>query len=81
WTAHGVMLPGLGQDIENIATTTNQDWVSTVEHRIDEMATTYQSIWVLGYSLGGAIALQAVQGKPIEGLVLIAPFWKIDSVT
>lgn len=81
WTTHGLMLPGLGQDIGNIANTTNQDWVSAVQHFIDEMIAGYQEVWVLGYSLGGAIALQAVRGKPIDGLVLIAPFWKLDSVT
>lgn len=73
WTVHGVMLPGLGADIETLDTRTSQDWSDTVRQAAEELGRRHTTVLLVGYSMGGALALHAAKERP-DGLVLLAPF-------
>lgn len=75
WTVHGVMLPGLGADIETLDTRTSQDWSDTVRQAAEELGRRHTTVLLVGYSMGGALALHAAQQQRPAGLVLLAPFW------
>jgi carboxylesterase len=77
WTVHGLMLPGLGADIENLDKRTFQDWLEAVSQAVKDLAREHSVIVVIGYSMGGALALHAAVEQPPAGLVLLAPFWSL----
>lgn len=75
WTVHGVMLPGLGADIESLETRTSRNWSDTVRQAGEELKRHHSHVLLVGYSMGGALALQAAKHQRPAGLVLLAPFW------
>jgi len=80
WTVHGLMLPGLGADITNLDKRSCQDWSNAVRQAVDELRRTNSVIIVVGYSMGGALALHSANELQPAGLVLLAPFWSFDLV-
>ena len=75
WTVRGLMLPGLGADIEKLDQCTSQVWLDAVQQAIEELKRQYRVILLVGYSLGGALVLNAALEQRPDGLVLLAPFW------
>jgi carboxylesterase len=75
WTVHGLMLPGLGADIESLDKRTAMDWSKAVENAMEELKRHHSLNLLVGYSVGGAVALHAAQEQRPSGLVLLAPFW------
>jgi carboxylesterase len=76
WTVHGLMLPGLGADIENLERTSFHDWSRAVTNTVEELKRQYSVLLVVGYSIG-ALALRAAAEHRFNGLILLAPFWSI----
>ncbi len=78
WTAQGLLLPGFGSDITTLVEKRAADWIGAVRGALDELQQRQQPVLLIGYSLGAALALQAVTaGRPPDGLVLLAPFWHL----
>jgi len=75
WTVHGLMLPGLGADIEKLDQCTSRVWLDAVQQAIEELKRQHSMILLVGYSLGGALTLNAALEQRPNGLVLLAPFW------
>ena len=75
WTVHGLMLPGLGADIESLERRTSRDWSDAVVEAVAELKRRHSVILLVGYSMGGALALNAALEQRPAGLVLLAPFW------
>lgn len=75
WTVHGLMLPGLGEDIEKLDQCTSRVWLDAVQQAIEELKRQHSMILLVGYSLGGALTLNAALEQRPDGLVLLAPFW------
>jgi esterase/lipase len=69
------MLPGLGADIEKLDQCTSRVWLDAVQQAIEELKRQHRVILLAGYSLGGALALNAALEQRPDGLVLLAPFW------
>lgn len=80
WTTRGVLLPGFGPDIEKLLHYTYQDWLNAVSTALSELRKQYRYVIVIGYSLGGALAILAASRQLIDGLILMAPFWKVDHI-
>lgn len=75
WTVHGLMLPGLGADIANLEKRSFQDWSDAATQAMAELKRQHSVVILVGYSMGGALALHtAIEQRP-AGLVLFAPFW------
>jgi carboxylesterase len=74
WTVHGPMLPGLGADIANLENRTLADWTKAAIESLERLSHRYRTILLVGYSMGGALALHAAYERPPAGLVLLAPF-------
>ena len=75
--AHGLMLPGMAQDIMRLNEMTGQAWRSHVDAEWERVASRYRRTVLVGYSLGGALAALSAVERPPDMLVLIAPLTRI----
>jgi carboxylesterase len=75
WTVHGLMLPGLGADFATLEKRRFQEWADAAKQAMEELKRQHSVVILVGYSMGGAVALHtAIEQRP-AGLVLLAPFW------
>ena len=72
---HGPLLPGFGLDIERLGKTHWQDWVRAAQRAWDTVQTGAETTLLLGFSMGGAVALK-LAAHP-DRLVLLAPFSRL----
>ncbi|MFZ4815225.1 MAG: alpha/beta hydrolase [Phototrophicaceae bacterium] len=78
WTTHGVLMPGYGADIEHIAEKTAEQWFKSIETPLLELKKTHDTVLMAGNSTGGALSIQAVARHGADGLMLFAPFLRVD---
>ncbi len=78
WTVSGLRLPGFGPELVDLIDYCNQDWLKAVLeacHSLQNLG--HAPLLLVGYSFGGALALQAAAQMAPQGLVLIAPLtWR-----
>ncbi|MCA9973235.1 MAG: alpha/beta fold hydrolase [Anaerolineales bacterium] len=83
WTTHGLLLPGFGPDIGTLFTRDWPEWVAAAAAAIAALAQQHQPLLLIGFSMGGAVLLNAVArheaALPTAGLVLLAPFWQLGN--
>lgn len=79
YRARGLLLPGFGADIPNLNRRSRVDWVTAAQAAWDDLRARYQPAVLLGYSMGGAVALNLVSA-PQDRLVLAAPFWRAPGI-
>ena len=75
WTVHGLMLPGLGADIATLEQRSVLDWSKAANNAMAELKRQHAVVLLVGYSMGGALALHTALEQRPTGLVLLAPFW------
>ena len=75
--AHVMRLPGMASDIEHLNDMTAAIWREAVRAEWRAIADRYARPVLVGYSLGGALAVLAAVERPPELLVLIAPLSRI----
>jgi carboxylesterase len=77
-TAHAVLLPGFGPDIERLKRVRAEDWLDAARTAWREIRRNAERTVLLGFSMGGAVALKlaAEAGLAPDHLVLLAPHWK-----
>lgn len=80
WTAQGILLPGFGRELDTVADKSAADWTNAVIAALHDLRRTHRRVLLIGHSLGGALALAAAADTPPDGLILLAPFWKLDHV-
>jgi carboxylesterase len=66
-------LPGAGTDLEDLSTTTRADWRRRTYDSWLDLRSRYESVSILGYSMGGLLALDLADSVDPEKLVLLAP--------
>lgn len=68
-------LPGHGTSLAECNRTTWQDWYAEVERAFDELRERCRKVFVIGFSMGGTLALHlaAHHGDQVAGLVLLNP--------
>lgn len=82
WTVSSMLLPGFGPQIATLADRTRHEWLQAIRTRLQELQQQYQTVIVVGHSMGGALAiLTAIQHQPPpDAVILSAPFWQVDSM-
>ena len=78
WQARVPLLPGFGADIESLGQKRWQDWAGAVETEFAMLADGAEQTLLLGFSMGGALALLTATRVAPDSLVLLAPFWRFD---
>jgi carboxylesterase len=77
FTVHAPLLPGHGTTPQALLAVKSSDWTLAVEYAYDELLKTHSTVYVLGFSLGGALALHLALHRNISRLVLVAPWIKV----
>jgi carboxylesterase len=77
WSVQGLLLPGHGIEIESLFERHQAEWVQAVELAITRLPQQAAPVLLIGYSLGGALALQAAVTQRPTALILLAPFWQL----
>lgn len=80
WTVSAPLLPGFGKEIDTLAKRTHQEWLEAVASAYEDLSTSTESQMIIGFSMGGAIAINIAATYQPEKLVLLAPFWQINHV-
>jgi carboxylesterase len=77
-TASGVLLPGFGADIARLKEVRAEEWVAAARAAWEETREGATRTTLIGFSMGGAIALRlaAEAGLAPDNLILLAPHWK-----
>ncbi len=78
WSANGLLLPGFGAEFEHITEKRAEDWIHAVQKTVDCVRKPNEPLLLIGYSMGGALAICTAVNVQPDGLILLAPFWKID---
>ncbi len=77
-SVEGMLLPGFGPDFLNVATYQNQEWLAAVLARLNALRSRFAHLLLVGNSMGAALAIQAAARTPVDGLLLFAPWWRIE---
>jgi carboxylesterase len=78
WTVHGLLLPGFGPQIETLFERRHTDWIAAVRQALELLHRRHAPLLVGGFSMGAALSLLAAASAPVDGLLLLAPYWKLD---
>ena len=75
YTVRAPRLPGHGTTWQELNGTVWQDWYAEIERTYRELEATCDTIFVMGLSMGGSLALRLAEekGDGIAGLVLVNP--------
>ena len=79
WTVKGILLPGFGPQFAEIFEYGQTDWLDRVKQAFLSLKDEYDRVLLVGYSLGGALCLQAAADIEPDGLVLISPFFRLGN--
>ncbi|MHB8827179.1 MAG: alpha/beta hydrolase [Acidimicrobiales bacterium] len=70
------LLPGHGTSIEDMKTTTWQDWTGAALAAYDDLAARSTRVGVVGLSMGGGLTAHVAQHREVAGCVYINPLVK-----
>lgn len=77
---HGILLPGFGKDIDRLGEVTYADWLEAAESAWNVVRSDHLINIIIGYSMGGAIAIHLAVSQPPDALILVAPYWKAPGI-
>ncbi len=80
WTVEVPLLPGFGAEIRQLPDRRLEDWIGAVEaagHGLRREG--HEPLLVVGFSMGGTLAVATERSVRPDGLVLVAPFsWPVN---
>jgi carboxylesterase len=79
WHVEGLLLPGLGPQIERLFAVGWQEWRAAVHQATRRLRERGRPTLLLGFSLGAALALDAAVAERPDGVALLAPFQRLHS--
>jgi carboxylesterase len=66
-------LPGAGTDMDDLSNTNREDWMRRIYDAWLDLKARYERVHILGYSMGGLLALELALQVKAEKTVLLAP--------
>ena len=78
FTVYGVRLPGHGTQPKDLATRRVEEWLTTVNHGYQYLAEMNLSVSAAGLSTGALLALKLALTQPLDKLILLSPFLKLQ---
>lgn len=72
-----VGLPGMGTDIQHFQDVTGAEWRESAITAWESFTSRHRSRALLGYSLGGALAILAAEARAPDHMVLLAPLIRL----
>ncbi len=75
-TAVADILPGHGTSPKDCNTKIYQDWIDSVREGYDRLSAEKEEVFVVGFSMGGALTLNLAMERDLPGIVLYAPIIK-----
>ena len=75
WGVHAPLLPGHGRTLEAFETSRMADWIAEARVALSQMRARYESVSIVGLSMGGSLAtILAGESSDIQAVVLLAPY-------
>lgn len=74
--AHAPRLPGYASELGTLDRKRAEDWIDAANHAWDEVVARHERHILLGFSMGGAVALSVASRLPPDRLILLAPLWR-----
>jgi len=72
YTVQAPLLPGHGTTPRDFAATTNGQYLTAIREHLDKLQRQCDRVYVVGFSMGGLLALQLECERQIDGLVLMS---------
>lgn len=76
WTCRGLLLPGFGTQLETLPQRAWTEWLDAALDALTTFQRDHTPLLLVGHSLGAAVGLSAAARSRLDGLVLLAPFWR-----
>ncbi|MCS6888596.1 MAG: alpha/beta fold hydrolase [Chloroflexus sp.] len=77
YTVLSIRLPGHTGQPEDLMPVRWRDWLAAATHAFDRLATSYATVSVIGFSLGGALAALLAAERPAHRLVMLATPYRL----
>ena len=73
-TVHALLLEGHGGTVKDFTNASMKKWRADVENALTALEADHREIYIVGYSMGTLLALEALEAHPkIKGLLLLNP--------
>lgn len=78
WYVHSMLVEGHGTSPRDFEKTSAEDMLAGVKAELARLQAEYETVVVVGHSMGGALSTLAVSELGADGLVLVAPFFGLS---
>ena len=77
WHVYVMRLPGHGTSPKDFAETRPDELIEAVRKETQRLAAQYETVLLVGHSMGGAISTIGASEENVDGLVLAAPYYGV----